>query len=147
MIKSISDLFERDLGKLIYEINQFPDEKQLWLTPGGINNSPGNLCLHICGNLKHFIGSLLGHTGYKRERDKEFSLRNVPKKELISNIEETKLILLKVFENLKQDKLKEKYPINVFNNDMTVEYFLIHLHSHLNYHLGQINYLRRLIMD
>ncbi|MDX1700202.1 MAG: DinB family protein [Melioribacteraceae bacterium] len=146
MIQSIKNLFERDLNKLINEINKFPDEKQIWLVLGGVNNSPGNLSLHICGNLKHFIGSVLGNTGYKRERDKEFSLKNVPRKEVISNIEETREIVLKVFENLEHDILSEKYPINVFDREMTVEYFLIHLHSHLNYHMGQINYLRRVII-
>ena len=146
MIQSIKNLFERDLNKLINEISKFPDEKQIWLVLGGVNNSPGNLSLHICGNLKHFIGSVLGNTGYKRERDKEFSLKNVPRKEVISNIEETREIVLKVFENLEHDILSEKYPINVFDREMTVEYFLIHLHSHLNYHMGQINYLRRVII-
>jgi hypothetical protein len=98
-------------------------------------------------NLNHFIGSVLGNTGYKRDREREFLLKNVPKKELLLNIEETKQTLLNVFENFNEDKLGDKYPINVFDKEMSIEYFLIHLHSHLNYHLGQINTLRRIIMD
>ena len=147
MKQSLIKLFDRDLGKLTEEINLFSDEKEIWTTPSGIRNSPGNLCLHICGNLKHFIGKVLGDTDFIREREKEFSLKNVPKAELISNVEETRNLVRRILEHLEEDKLNTKYPIDVFDEEMTTEYFLIHLHSHLNYHLGQINYLRRIIMD
>jgi len=144
---SLLNLFERDLNKLKEEIKFFIDENDIWLTPGDIKNSPGNLCLHVCGNLKHFIGATLGNTGYVRERDKEFSLKNVPKVELVENIDETLTIVKKVISELDGDIFNKNYPINVFGKDMTTEYFLIHLTTHLNYHLGQINYLRRVLID
>lgn len=147
MLESLKDLFNRNLSRLEDEINRFSDEEQIWLTHPGIDNSPGNLCLHICGNLKHFIGSVLGNSGYRRERDKEFLLKNIPREELILNIGETKEIVSKTLENMNFDKLHENYPIIVFGEEMNTEFFLIHLHSHLNYHLGQINYLRRIIMN
>ena len=94
MKQSLINQFDRDLIKLTDEINLFSDEKEIWLTPSGITNSPGNLCLHICGNLNHFIGAVLGNTGYKREREKEFVLRNIPRAELLINIEETRNIVI-----------------------------------------------------
>ena len=145
--KSLLSLFERDLNRLKEEINFFIDEKDIWLTPGDIKNSPGNLCLHVCGNLKHFVGSTLGNTGYVRERDKEFSLKNVPRNDLIDNISETLIIVKQVISELDENTFQNTYPINVFEKEMTTEYFLIHLTTHLNYHLGQINYLRRFIID
>ena len=112
-----------------------------------MNNSPGNFCLHISGNLKHFIGAILGNTGYKREREKEYVVRKIDRAELVINIEETRRIVMNVIKNIETESLNQKYPINVFDKEITVEYFLIYLLSHPNYHLGQINYLRRIIMD
>lgn len=144
---SLLSLFERDLDRLKEEISLFIKEEDLWITPGSINNSPGNLCLHLCGSLKHFIGATLGNTGYIREREKEFSFKNVPREELIKNIEETKKIVTQTIPMLDEQILNSKYPIDVFGKEMITEYFLLHLTTHLNYHLGQINYLRRILID
>ena len=144
---SLLNLFKRDLNKLKEEINLFNDEADIWLTPGSIKNSPGNLCLHICGNLKHFIGATLGNSGFVREREKEFNLRNIPREELIKTIDETLDIVSNTVSNLDQKSFEHNYPIDVFGKEMTTEFFLIHLTTHINYHLGQINYLRRILID
>ncbi len=78
MIETLSQLFLRDLEKLKTEISSFKDEKKIWEISGEIKNSAGNLCLHLCGNLQHFIGAVLGNSGYIRNRDAEFSRKNVP---------------------------------------------------------------------
>ena len=78
MIETLSQLFLRDLDKLKTEITSFKDEKKIWEISGDIKNSAGNLCLHLCGNLQHFIGAVLGNSGYVRNRDAEFSRKNVP---------------------------------------------------------------------
>ncbi len=145
--ESLLRLFERDLNKLKEEINLFIEESDIWLIPGSIKNSPGNICLHLCGNLKHFIGATLGNTGYIRERDKEFSLKNIPRRELLKNVDETLEVVKNAIPKLNNEKLNSLFPIDVFGKEMTTEFFLIHLTTHLNYHLGQINYLRRLLID
>ena len=61
----ISQLLQRDLEKLKTEISSFKDEKKIWEISGEVKNSAGNLCLHLCGNLQHFIGAALGNSGYK----------------------------------------------------------------------------------
>jgi len=142
---ALVELFNRDLDALKKEIDSYSDESKLWITSSEIKNSPGNLCLHICGNLQHFIGAVLGNTGYVRNRDVEFSKKNVPKEELLNSIDNTKEGILNVLESLSEDQLAKDYPVDVFKKKMTTTYFLIHLHSHLNYHLGQINYHRRLL--
>ena len=144
---SLINLFERDLSKLKDEINLFIDENDIWIISGEIKNSPGNLCLHVCGNLKHFIGATLGNTGFIREREKEFLLKNVPRPELIENIDETLDVVKSTLSVLEENKFENIYPIDVFRKEMTTEYFLIHLTTHLSYHLGQINYLRRLLVN
>jgi len=145
MKTSLIKIFDLKLTKLSEEISLYADEKLLWQTPKGISNSGGNLCLHLIGNLNHFIGTVLGKTDYIRHRDEEFSAKNIPVRELKTQIEITKLVVKKTIESLNKTDFNAIYPINVFGSEMTTIYFLIHLTGHLNYHLGQINYHRRLV--
>ncbi len=145
MIEILKNLFQRDLKKLKTEITSYKDENKLWDYAGAIKNSGGNLCLHLCGNLQHFIGTTLSNLGYKRNRDAEFNRKNVPVDELIKEIDKTLEIVMETLKNFEEEKLIEIYPINVFGKEMTTGFFLAHLTTHLNYHLGQINYHRRLL--
>lgn len=135
----------RDLTLLEEEINQYTTEESLWVVKGDVKNSAGNLCLHLCGNLQHFIGTVLGNTGYVRNREAEFGSKGVPKADLIREIQATKKAVEHTLGKLEASKLDEIYPIQVFGEPMTTGYFLIHLATHLTYHRGQINYHRRLI--
>ena len=145
--QSLSELFERDLNKLKEEINLYKDENRIWDVKGDIKNSAGNLTLHLLGNLNHFIGAILGNSGYVRNRDKEFSDNHVPRTEIIGNIDKTIGIIKSTLLKVSDQQLKKDYPIKVLKNKETMrtEFFLIHLLGHLNYHLGQVNYHRRLI--
>ena len=145
MIDTLKKLFNRDLEKLKTEISSYNDEKKLWKISGEIKNSAGNLCMHLCGNLQHFIGNLLGNSGYVRNREAEFSTKDIPKEKLMDEINITAKVVEKTISELKEDKFNEIYPVNVFGYEMTTEFFLVHLATHLNYHLGQINYHRRLL--
>lgn len=144
-IQALLKLYENQLNHLEKEINAFTAEDNYWLTPGDVNNSAGNLCLHLCGNLQFFIGSILGDTGYVRKRDEEFSKTGLSKTELIQEINVTREAVLKTLPKILESTLQNTYPIEVFGNAMTTEFFLIHLHGHLNYHLGQISYHRRIL--
>ncbi|WP_185146795.1 DinB family protein [Chryseobacterium sp. CH21] len=143
--ESIRSLFSRDLNKLKTEIEAYQNEENLWIIDKSIANSAGNLCLHLVGNINHFIGAQLGNTDYVRNRELEFSLKDVPKTELIEKIEATIAMIDSVLPQLSEDDLKKEYPLVVFESKMTTDYFLIHLVAHLDYHLGQINYHRRLL--
>ncbi len=137
-------IFTRDLNKLKIEIEAYKNEENLWLLDKEITNSAGNLCLHIVGNLNHFIGAILGDTGYIRQRDLEFSLKDVLRTELLKQVDNTIELVDHVLTKLPNEDLEKKYPLEVFKKPMTTEYFLVHLTTHLSYHLGQINYHRRL---
>ena len=145
MKEDLRKLFLRDLDKLEKEINAYHHESSLWLIDQEILNSAGNLCKHLTGNLKHFIGHILGETGYIRDREAEFSTPHLSKAALSLEIASTKEAINLAFDQLDATKMQLKYPIEVFGHEMTVQYFLFHLMSHLNYHLGQINYHRRLL--
>lgn len=143
--ETLIKIFNRDLERLKVEINLYKEETNLWLTPKEVSNSAGNLCLHLVGNLNHFIGATIGNTSYTRQRDLEFSLKDVPKQELIQQVDEVMVIVKKTLDALTVNDLKKEYKRRVFEDTMTTEYFLVHLVTHLSYHLGQINYHRRLI--
>lgn len=145
IIESLKSLYKRDLNKLKTEIAAYQNEENLWKIDKNIANSAGNLCLHLVGNLNHFIGAELGKTGYIRQRDLEFSLKNTPKTELNEKVEATITMVDSVLSQLPEEDLKKEYPLIVFEDKMSTEYFLIHLIAHLDYHLGQINYHRRLL--
>ncbi|QJB31420.1 DUF1572 family protein [Chitinophaga oryzae] len=137
------NLFERDLSRLEDEIAAYETEDAIWRVPEGIKNSAGNLCLHLCGNLQHYIGAILGQSGYIRERDREFSDKNVPRQELLALVGVTRRVVLSVIVGLTPEVMARQYPERVLG-DMNTDSFLVHLYGHLNYHLGQINYHRRL---
>jgi uncharacterized damage-inducible protein DinB len=146
-IQSIQKIIERDLTVLEKEIALYPSDQLVWATTGAIKNSAGNLSLHLCGNLQHYIGAVLGHSGYIRNRDNEFAAHGIPKIELLNEIRKTKNSVALALGSLQQNVLTMPYPEEVFKVPMTTEYFLIHLTSHLGYHLGQINYHRRMMQS
>jgi uncharacterized damage-inducible protein DinB len=145
---AVAGIFERELNKLAEEIKLYNPEENIWKVKGDIKNSGGNLCLHICGNLQHFIGNVLGNTGYVRNRDKEFADK-VPVSELLKEIEETKKAVVKTLEVIPDDELDKEYtafPAHLLGKEqITKFYFLAHLIAHMDYHIGQINYHRRLM--
>lgn len=145
MIEYIQSLFTRDLNKLKTEIESYQNEETIWKTDKNISNSAGNLCLHLVGNLNNYIGAELGNSGYVRNRELEFSLKDVPRTELIQQIESTIEIVNSSLGRLSTEDLQKEYPSKPLGYEMTTGYFLIHLFGHLGYHLGQINYHRRLL--
>ena len=145
LIKSLKILFNRDLIKLKTEIESYQNESDIWKIQEGITNSAGNLCLHLIGNLNTYIGAEFGKTGYIRSRVLEFSLKNIPRTELIQKIEETIIVVDNALHNISEEQLKMEYPLLVFENKTSTEFILIHLTTHLAYHLGQINYHRGLL--
>jgi len=143
--QTLIKLFRRDLIKLKDEIQLYKNESNLWKIEGAVTNCAGNLCLHLVGNINHFIGATLGNSGYIRQRDLEFSLKNVPNSELIKQVDDTIVVVEQTLIKLSEEDLQKEYSRNPFEDYMTTEYFLTHLAMHLAYHLGQINYHRRLL--
>jgi uncharacterized damage-inducible protein DinB len=138
-------LFERDIMKIKNELMAYRDQTKLWSTTAQINNSGGNLCLHLLGNLQYYIGEVLGHSGYIRDRPKEFSQKNIPVAEMLVSIDQMSMTVTKTIKSLSAETLAKDYPEKVFGHPMSTEYFLLHLLAHLGYHLGQINYHRRIL--
>jgi hypothetical protein len=144
LAQELGALYRRDLTKLIQELQAFPSDALLWGRAPGITNSAGNLALHLEGNLREYIGRQLGAIPYKRERPLEFSTTGLPVADLVTRIERVRDVVPGVIAALSREALERVYPENVLGERMSTQQFLIHLLGHLNYHLGQINYLRRM---
>lgn len=145
LTETLRSIFERDLQKLHSEISLYRNEQNLWKIDKDILNPAGNLCLHLIGNLNTYIGKELGNTGYVRNREEEFSLKDVPRHILLEKLTDTKSVVSHTISTLNDEALQKTYPSIVFEKSTTTEFMLIHLTAHLNYHLGQINYHRRLL--
>jgi hypothetical protein len=144
-IEELSALFEKDLRKMSSEISSYNKEPNLWKTETGISNSGGNLCLHVIGNLKHFVGFHLGNIPYSREREREFTDRGIPVVTLLKCLDETLEAVSLTLSKMPEEMLNQRYPVDVFGKEMSTGYFLLHLYGHLNYYLGQLNYHRRML--
>ena len=143
--ETLPGLFERELNKLKEDLNLYKDESTIWQLRGTISNSAGNLCLHLIGNLEHFIGATLGRTGYIRKREEEFALKNIPRIEMLNSIDHVIDVINTTLSELHESDFNKKFPLEKHGEIETTEFMMLHLLAHLNYHLGQINYHRRLI--
>jgi hypothetical protein len=141
----LAALFRRDLSKLAQQIEAFPNDETLWQTLPGVTNSAGNLALHLEGNLREFIGRQLGKLPYSRKRDLEFSLKGIRKEELSTRLAELQLSIPSIIGELSSEQMEMEYPQVVLERAMSTREFLIHLYGHLNWHLGQVDYLRRVL--
>jgi uncharacterized damage-inducible protein DinB len=145
MLETLKTLFNRDLNKLKVEIESYQNESKIWCIDKNISNSAGNLCLHLIGNLNTYIGAQIGKKKYIRNRELEFSQKDIQQAELVAKINATIIVVNDSIDQLTDENLKEEYPLLVFEAKTSTGFLLIHLTTHLAYHLGQINYHRRLL--
>jgi hypothetical protein len=144
-VSDLSRLFNRELVSLRDELLAYPDERAIWALPQGLPNSAGTLALHLAGNLRWFVGAQFGASGYVRDRELEFSARDVPREKLIALIETTADEVTRALASLDPAQLDAVYPLELGGIRVTTSRWLSHLASHLAYHLGQVDYHRRIV--
>jgi len=140
----LAAIFHRDLTRMIQELQAFPDDATLWTTLPGVSNSAGTLALHLEGNLREYIGRQLGGVDYQRHRDAEFTGRDVSRAELIQRFEDVHEKIVKIVSVLTPAQLEATYPEKVYGAPLSTQQFVMAVIGHLNFHLGQIDYLRRI---
>jgi uncharacterized damage-inducible protein DinB len=145
IVVTIRALILRELQALKREVEAYATEIDLWALPPGIANSTGTLALHVAGNLQHFIGARLGGTGYVRHRDVEFSRRGATRDELLKELDAAARAVETTFARMSDADLEKPYPEELVKTTVPTGEFLIHLAVHLGYHLGQVDYHRRLV--
>jgi hypothetical protein len=145
MIQDLKTLLLKDLASLRLEVERYPDDASLWRALPGIVNPGGNLALHVAGNLQFFIGEQVGHSGYVRHRDREFSVRDLPRAQVLQELDAAAKAVGDALTAMDPATLEQEFPSPMGGQRMATGMFLLHLCSHLSYHLGQINYHRRLL--
>ncbi len=143
LAQDLSRLLVRELEGFRREVELFPDDESVWKTTAGVTNSAGNLALHVAGNLQHFVGAVLGRTGYVRDRDAEFNRRSGSRAELVAGLDAAMRAVRDTLPSLPAARLDEPYPEPVMGTTVRTGFFLCHLATHLAFHLGQAGYLRR----
>ncbi|MEZ5293212.1 MAG: DUF664 domain-containing protein [Vicinamibacterales bacterium] len=141
---ALATLYARDLARLVRQHDAL-DDARLWQVLPGVTNSAGNLMLHLVGNLREFVGRQLGGVTYARDREREFGARDVSRAELGEALRELTSIVPDVLRGMDEARWDETFPQNVLGEPVSNRQFVIHLYGHLNYHLGQIDYLRRVL--
>ena len=145
MIDDVRRILIRELEAMAREVELFPDDDVLWRTVPGVTNSAGNLALHACGNLKHFVGAVLGGTGYVRDRPAEFAARSGRREDVARQVRETADVVAKALARVPPSALAAPYPEPHDGVQLPSGRFLLHLCVHLAFHLGQAGYLRRVL--
>ena len=146
LIPTIRTLLLRDLASFQQQLEAYPDERLIWATPPGITNSAGTLALHAAGNLQHFIGARLGNTGYVRDRPAEFGSRDVPRADVLADLARAIEAVGATLTTLDPAVLETEHPDSfTAGKRVSVGVLLGHLATHLTYHLGQVDYHRRVV--
>lgn len=141
----LAELYHRDLSRLVRQIEAFPSDEMLWQTTPGVTNSAGTLALHLEGNLREYIGRLLGGIAFARDRDSEFSARGLSRAGLAARLKQLSEVIPPVVAALSPEAMEAEYPQVVLQKPLTTAAFLVHLYGHLNWHLGELDYLRRFL--
>jgi uncharacterized damage-inducible protein DinB len=142
---NMARLLLRDLEAMRREIEHYPDDDSPWKAVPGLTNSGGTLVLHLAGNLQHFIGAVLGQTGYVRHRDMEFVQRGVTRAELVKELNATIAVVTDTLGQLDPSQLEGLFPQELAGVHVPTDMWLAHLATHLAYHLGQLDYHRRCV--
>ena len=141
----LAAILDRDLRTLRRELEAYPDERQIWQPVTGLANTAGTLALHLAGNLKHYVGACWGGTGYVRNRDAEFARRDVPRAELIAEIERARAAVAGGLGAVGPGELDAEYPELIGGCRVRAGDYLVHTAVHLAYHLGQVDSHRRVV--
>ncbi|MEO8334887.1 MAG: DinB family protein [bacterium] len=141
----VQTLILRELGAVRRSVEAYPNDASIWILPAGLPNAGGTLVLHLAGNLQHYIGALLGGSAYRRDRPAEFSRRDVPRAELLDGLMAAAVSVERTLPTLTPEMLTQPYPEPIAGHVVTTGIFLVHLASHIAYHLGQLDYHRRVV--
>lgn len=143
--EAVSTVLLRELAALRRAVEAYPDEASLWRLPPTLPNAGGTLVLHVAGNLRHYVGAVLGGSGYRRDRDAEFARRDVPRAELLAELDAAYDVVAQTLGALPDEVLAERYAEPVGGRAVATGDWLVHLATHLAYHLGQLDYHRRVV--
>lgn len=147
LVDALRTVILRDIDSTIREVEAYADDASLWRVVPGLSNSGGMLARHLAGNLHHFIGVRLGAASYTRNRTEEFTSRAEPpmsRAAVVAELRTAQAAVDAAMKVLDDAALGSEFPEPVAGHRVRTSRFLVHLAAHLGYHLGQIDYHRRM---
>lgn len=141
----LAGVLVRDLRTAQRELAAYPDDASVWQPLPGTPNTAGTLALHLAGNIRHFVGAVLGGTGYVRNRDAEFNRRDVARAELHRDLDAAIAAVEATLPHLPEATARADFPAPLAGVRLNTTDLLLHLSAHLAYHLGQMDYHRRAV--
>ena len=145
LLEDFKVLYLRDIATLERELDLYPDDASVWIERPGLPNPAGSLVLHLAGSLQHFFGATFGKTGYQRDREAEFTQRHVSRSDLKHELSRARQAVIAAFENLTEDRLTQVFPVQFADAPFSIRLTLLQFLGHLAYHLGQMDYHRRVV--
>jgi hypothetical protein len=143
LLENLEMLYLREVATLGRELDLYSDDRSVWRELPGLPNPAGTLFLHLSGSLQYFFGAVLGKSGYVRDRAAEFSKRDVPRSEIKRELARARQGVKAGFANLTEEHLGQVFPVQYADAEVSTQLTLLQFLSHLTYHLGQIDYHRR----
>lgn len=121
-------------------------EEQIWWRPSASTNAVGNLVLHLCGNLRHYLGRGVASTGYRRDRPAEFAAQGpMPRAGLLRHLDEAVADARRAFESLTDARLLETADLGP--ESQAIASLLVGVTAHFNGHAGQIVYVTKMARE
>jgi hypothetical protein len=145
LLEELKTFLLRDIAALERELELYPDDPSVWKNVAGLPNPAGNLILHLSGSLQHFFGATLGHTGYVRNRDAEFTRCDLPRSELRTELAVARQGVFAAFEQLTEQRLEQPFPVRITDGELSTRLTILQFITHLAYHLSQLDYHRRMV--
>ena len=123
------------------------DDAQVWWRPHPDSNAIGNLVLHVCGSTRHFVGRVVGGTGYERDRKAEFAQRGpIARADLLRVLDETVAETDGILGALDPGRLLEAREVPR-DSPQSVLALVLRTSHHWAVHTGQIVYATKLLTE
>ena len=118
--------------------------EQIWTRGGAQENAPGNLVLHLCGNVRQWIISGVGGQPDHRDRDSEFAARGgLSAAELMDRLHATVAEAVGVLSRVTADRLPERFVVQGY--EVSVMEAIYHVVEHFSGHTGQIIFVTKML--
>jgi uncharacterized damage-inducible protein DinB len=121
-------------------------QDQVWQQPNHNLNSIGNLILHLEGNVKQWFLSSFSLNPDTRIRSSEFDpSRRESISNLTSRLHSLAAEIQTLLKSLSEDDLLKKYNVQCYSESGIS--IIIHVIEHFSYHVGQISFYTKLLVD
>ena len=119
------------------------DDEQIWWRPNDQTNSVGNLTLHVCGAVMHFLCRGVGGHEYLRDRPGEFATESMAKPKLLATLDEMVSKAEQTFDNLDAYRLRDESTEPAYYSTVFEDLFGVAIHMAV--HAGQIVYVTKML--